>query len=88
MGGVKSFCQGCRLNKSGRGGFHVFKSLTFPDIYKQAFAVICILALSFERTLKFLGQGGNDLEEISHDAVRGHFEDGRIGVFVDGHDDF
>ena len=44
--------------------------------------------LSFKRFLELFGQGGDDLEEVADDSVSGDFEDGGIGVFVDGNDDF
>jgi hypothetical protein len=41
-----------------------------------------ILLSRFQR----LGEGRHHFEEISDDAVVGHFEDGRLGILVDGHD--
>ena len=32
-------------------------------------------------------QRWHHLEQVIHDAVVSHLEDGRVGVFVDGHDD-
>ena len=39
------------------------------------------------RFLQPVGQHRHHLEQVAHDSVRGHFEDRRIRVFVDGDDD-
>jgi len=40
--------------------------------------------LLFEDFLEFFGECGDDLEDVADDTVCGDFEDGGVGVFIDG----
>ena len=44
--------------------------------------------LFLEDSLELFGESGDDLEDVADYAVCGDFEDGRIGILIDGENNF
>src|SRR2546430_14823879 len=65
----------------GTKGQFVISRATALEKSCSALAVATLLGF-----FQSFGQGGHDFEDVADDAVIGDFEDGRVGIFVDGDD--
>src|SRR5437762_6056743 len=65
----------------GTKGQFVISRATALEKSCSALAVATLLGF-----FQSFGQGGHDFEDVADDAVIGDFEDGRVGILVDGDD--